>query len=101
MGGWLRCRSRAAALPACRAAACLLWTAADSCAPAAAAPAACECLPVFQGWCTLTDVDRFKTLMERLGLYRRLPMPQALLRSHERQVQERLRRSQAEEQQHR
>ena len=37
--------------------------------------------------------------MERLGLYRRLPMPQALLRSHERQVQERLGRSQAEEQQ--
>ena len=33
-----------------------------------------------QGWCTLTNVERFKFLLEKVGLYRRLSAPQALLR---------------------
>ena len=44
-----------------------------------------------QGWCTLTNVDRYKYLMEKLGLYRRILAPQLLLRQHERQIQSRIR----------
>ena len=51
-----------------------------------------------QGWCTLTNVERFKFLLEKVGLYRRLSAPQALLRQHERQIQRRLRAGQAEQQ---
>jgi hypothetical protein len=52
-----------------------------------------------QGWCTLTNVERFKYLLEKVGLYRRLSAPQALLRQHERQIQRRLHAGQAAEQQ--
>ncbi len=51
-------------------------------------------LPVqtsFQAWCNLFDIERFKFLMEKLGLYRRIHGPQLLLRQHERQIQRRLR----------
>ena len=51
-----------------------------------------------QGWCTLTNVERFKFLLEKVGLYRRLSAPQALLRQHERLIQRRLRAGQAEQQ---
>lgn len=43
--------------------------------------------PPSQGWCTLASIDRFKFLMEKLGLYRRVQGPQALLRQHERRIQ--------------
>lgn len=43
-----------------------------------------------QGWCNLFDVERFKFLMEKLGLYRRLHGPQLLLRQHERQIRWRM-----------
>ena len=42
-----------------------------------------------EGWCTLTDVGRFKYLMEKVGLLRRIHGPQALLRQHERQIRQR------------
>ncbi|PRW56345.1 glycosyltransferase-like protein [Chlorella sorokiniana] len=44
-----------------------------------------------QGWCTLSNIDRFKFLMEKVGLYHRVHGPQALLRQHERRIQERMR----------
>lgn len=47
-------------------------------------------LPPMQGWCTLVNIERFKFLLEKVGLYRRLSAPQALLRQHERQIQRRL-----------
>ena len=43
-------------------------------------------LPVPQGWCTLTDIGRFKHLMEKVGLLRRVLGPQILLRQHERAI---------------
>ena len=43
-------------------------------------------LPVLQGWCTLTDIGRFKHLMEKVGLLRRVLGPQILLRQHERAI---------------
>ena len=43
--------------------------------------------PPCQGWCTLANIDRFKFLMEKVGLYRRVQGPQALLRQHERRIQ--------------
>ncbi|KAL4457894.1 hypothetical protein ABPG75_012759 [Micractinium tetrahymenae] len=49
------------------------------------------------GWCTLSDIERFKFLMEKLGLYRRLHGPQVLLRQQERQIQRRLRAAAASE----
>ena len=52
-----------------------------------------------QGYCTLTDIERFKFLMEKIGLYRRLHGPQILLRRQERQIQQRLRRQQQQGQQ--
>jgi hypothetical protein len=39
------------------------------------------------GWCNLHDVNRFKFLMEKLGLYKRVLAPQAVLRQHERAIQ--------------
>lgn len=39
-----------------------------------------------QGWCTLTDIGRFKHLMEKVGLLRRVLGPQILLRQHERAI---------------
>lgn len=39
------------------------------------------------GWCNLHDIDRFRYLMEKLGLYKRVLAPQALLRQHERAIQ--------------
>ena len=67
--------------------------------PPTAFPRAC-CLALLrevQGWCTLTNIERFKFLLEKVGLYRRLSAPQALLRQHERQIQRRLRAGQAVE----
>ncbi|KAI3436820.1 hypothetical protein D9Q98_006230 [Chlorella vulgaris] len=46
-----------------------------------------------QGWCTLTDVARLKYLLEKVGLYRRLHTPAALLRRHERDIQRMLRQA--------
>lgn len=43
-----------------------------------------------QGWCNLTDIERFKYLMLKLGLYRRLHAPAALLRQHERRIRQRM-----------
>jgi hypothetical protein len=48
---------------------------------------------VLQGWCTLTDVARLKYLLEKVGLYRRLHTPAALLRRHERDIQRMLRQA--------
>lgn len=45
------------------------------------------------GWCTLTDVERFKFLMEKVGLYRRVLAPQTVLRAHERTIQQLIRKS--------
>ena len=39
-----------------------------------------------QGWCTLSDIGRFKYLMEKLGLYRRIQGPQLILHLHERAI---------------
>lgn len=56
-----------------------------------APPALPACLlPRLQGWCNLTNVKRFKHLMLKLGLYRRLHAPAALLRQHERRIRQRL-----------
>lgn len=55
-----------------------------------------SCLAL-QAWCNLFDIERFKFLMEKLGLYRRLHGPQLLLRQQERQIQRRLRAAAAVE----
>ena len=39
-----------------------------------------------QGWCTLSNIERFKYLIEKLGLYRRIQGPQLILRLHERVI---------------
>ncbi len=43
------------------------------------------CLP--QGWCTLANIERFKYLMEKVGLFRRIYSPQLILRLQERAIQ--------------
>ncbi|KDD73134.1 hypothetical protein H632_c2500p0 [Helicosporidium sp. ATCC 50920] len=41
-----------------------------------------------EGWCTLHDIDRFKYLTVKLGLYERIAAPSVLLKSHEREIQQ-------------
>ena len=54
-------------------------------------PVACSDLanPGRQGWCALQDVPRFIYLMEKVGLVRRVLMPQVLLRQQERAIRRR------------
>lgn len=44
-----------------------------------------------EGWCSLHDVERLKFLLEKVGLLRRVRAPQAVLRQHERAIQQRIR----------
>lgn len=43
------------------------------------------------GWCPLTNIPRFIFLMEKLGLMKRILMPQMLLRQHEQRIVEEMR----------
>lgn len=43
-----------------------------------------------QGWCTITNVRRLIYLLEKVGLYRRMHAPSALLRQQEREIRRRM-----------
>lgn len=54
-------------------------------------PVRCSSADGQDGWCSLSDISRFKFLMEKIGLMRRILIPQAVLRQHERSIQLRAR----------
>ena len=44
------------------------------------------------GWCALSNIPRFIHLMEKVGLMKRVVLPQEVLRQQERRIEKRLRR---------
>ena len=52
------------------------------------APVSCMNKQNTKGWCPLTDIPKLRVLLERVGLLKRVLMPQQILWSHEMRIRE-------------